>query len=318
MNIDVVIPWVDGADERHRRARLKHIDVGANGGGNDFYVQERSAEIRWKQHGEIQFCLRTIEAFAPWVNKIFLVTDNQRPELTGFSRQFLSKINIIDHTEIFSENLEVLPTFNSATIGSAFWKIQGLSDYFLIFNDDLFFTQPVLPTDFYDDGKPMVRGRYLRLITNVDSDVAWNHHQINSVRMAGVTGRKYFALAHVCQPMRRDLLSDFFSKNPELYLDNIAHRFRHKSQFNLSSLGSQLAIALGEAKLVHAGPEQDWHTLSAVHAQTKRPLFVKRSLKKFHSPEVKMGCVNDIASCSQKVPDAWRILEDILDDSHSS
>lgn len=53
------------------------------------------------------------------------------------------------HQEIF-ENRSHLPTFSSPAIESNIYRIPGLSDKFLYFNDDVFLGEEVWPNDFYD------------------------------------------------------------------------------------------------------------------------------------------------------------------------
>ena len=64
MNIDVVIPWVDGSD--HNWQKLK-----------DQYKGLKSAhksDSRYRDWDNLQYIFRGIEKFWPWVNLVFLVT----------------------------------------------------------------------------------------------------------------------------------------------------------------------------------------------------------------------------------------------------
>lgn len=81
--------------------------------------------------------------YAPWINKIFIVTDNQIPDWLDTNHP---KIRIIDHKEIMPE--ECLPCFNSNAIETCIDNITELSEYFLYANDDMFFSSPVKPDDF--------------------------------------------------------------------------------------------------------------------------------------------------------------------------
>ena len=46
------------------------------------------------------------------------------------------KIEIVDHEEIFRDNIEFLPTFNIRSIDALLFKIKDLSEKFIYFNDD--------------------------------------------------------------------------------------------------------------------------------------------------------------------------------------
>ena len=55
----------------------------------------------------------------------------------------------------------MLPTFNSYAIETMLWRIEGLADRFLYFNDDMMLVGPVEPTDFFsNEGKVKLRGRW--------------------------------------------------------------------------------------------------------------------------------------------------------------
>ena len=46
-------------------------------------------------------------------------------------------VRLVDHREIFRGHKELLPTFNSLAIESMVWRIKGLAERFLYFNDDV-------------------------------------------------------------------------------------------------------------------------------------------------------------------------------------
>ncbi len=51
----------------------------------------------------------------------------------------------------------VLPTFNSDAIHVNIHRVPGLGEHFINWCDDFFLTAPVEPTDWFKDGKPVVR-----------------------------------------------------------------------------------------------------------------------------------------------------------------
>jgi hypothetical protein len=96
---------------------------------------------------QICFSLKTIEKYMSWINKIYIVTDNQKFKTQS---EFLkNKVIWVDHKDIIPDNF--LPTFNSMTIESFLWKIDGLSDFFLYMNDDIFLGNNVKYNDLIDD-----------------------------------------------------------------------------------------------------------------------------------------------------------------------
>lgn len=96
---------------------------------------------------QIIFSMRTIEKYMPWINKIYIVHDNQQFQIES---SFLnSKVVWVDHREIIPE--QSLPTFNSRIIEAFLWKIPNISSHFLYLNDDMFLGSNVFKTDLVDD-----------------------------------------------------------------------------------------------------------------------------------------------------------------------
>lgn len=138
--IDIVITWVNGGDPKWIEKKSKYSsDRGMNG------------ENRFRDFEMFQYTFRSIEKFAPWVNKIFLVTDNQVPEWMDKNN---SKLRIVDHKDFIPE--KYLPTFNSNAIEMNIFRIKELSEHFILMNDDMIFIKNVKPTDFFcKDGRSL-------------------------------------------------------------------------------------------------------------------------------------------------------------------
>ncbi len=150
IDIDLVYLWVDGNDPVWR----KKYDVCMGKKEEEGHVQE-TCKGRYANNDELKYSLRSIEMYAPWIRKVFIVTDNQVPAWLDSSNP---RIKIIDHTEIMPA--EALPCFNSTVIEHFIYKIPGLSEYFLYANDDTFLGRPVEPGTFFTrDHLPIIRFR---------------------------------------------------------------------------------------------------------------------------------------------------------------
>ncbi len=122
-----MITWVDDSDSEWIIKKDHYLEK--DGNLNDV----SKASSRFANHDELKYCLRSIYKYAPWINHIFIVTDNQVPEWLNENH---SKISIIDHKEIIKK--KYLPVFNSLAIENSLHKIPKLSEYYLYFNDDFF------------------------------------------------------------------------------------------------------------------------------------------------------------------------------------
>ena len=102
---------------------------------------------RFNFFGEIYFSLLTVQKFFNWVNKIYIIHDNQKFPLNFLEKDFQKKILFIDHKEIIPKRY--LPLFNSEVIECFIWKINNLSDFFIYLNDDIFFGNYIYYSDFF-------------------------------------------------------------------------------------------------------------------------------------------------------------------------
>lgn len=142
MDIDLVYTWVNGNDPQWVAKRDACI-------GKPTGKQE-NCKGRFADSGDLRYSLRSVEKNAPWIRRIFIVTDHQVPEWLCAENP---KVQIVDHSEILPP--ESLPCFNSALIEQFIYRIPGLSEHFLYSNDDMYINQPVSPSTFFaEDGQP--------------------------------------------------------------------------------------------------------------------------------------------------------------------
>lgn len=146
MDIDLVYLWVDGSDPIWQAKRNTFM-----GGNNE--NSQINCKGRYANNDELKYSLRSIEEYAPWIHKIYIVTDEQTPDWLDTSHP---KIQIVDHKEIMPS--ESLPCFNSSLIEHFLYRIPELAEHFLFANDDMFINKEVTPNDFYTpDGLPIIR-----------------------------------------------------------------------------------------------------------------------------------------------------------------
>ncbi|GFZ26171.1 Stealth CR1 domain-containing protein [Lactobacillus corticis] len=143
MKIDFVVTWVDGADPIWLEKKNKYGQAENN---VDDLHKKMSSDKAYRDWGTFKFWFRGVEKFAPWVNHVYVVTDNQKPD---WLNEDYSKVTIIDHSQIIDN--KYLPVFNANAIEPNVYKIPNLSEHFVLFNDDMYLTRSVTPTDFFDN-----------------------------------------------------------------------------------------------------------------------------------------------------------------------
>ena len=134
--MDLVYLWVDDNDTEWLARKNAFM-------GKKTLPADVSCQGRFTDNDELKYSLRSVEKYANWVRKIFIVTDNQTPDWLDTAHP---KIRIMNQNDILP--LESLPCYNSVIIEYFLYKIPGLSEHFLYANDDMFFNAPVSP-DFF-------------------------------------------------------------------------------------------------------------------------------------------------------------------------
>ena len=105
---------------------------------------DSASESRYRDSEEMRYSLRSLERFAPWIRRIFIVTDNQIPSWLNVDDP---KVTIVPHTAIF-EHQGDLPVFSSPAIEANLHRVPGVSKRFVYFNDDVLLGAPTWPDDF--------------------------------------------------------------------------------------------------------------------------------------------------------------------------
>ena len=140
-DIDFVLLWVDGGDPAWREKKARYTPPEAS--------TANIGDERYRDWGLLRYWFRGVEQFAPWVRKVFFVTDDQWPDWLDFDAPKLVRVK---HSDFMPE--ECLPTFSSTSIEMYLHRIPGLSERFVEFNDDMFLCRPIKPDFYFRNGLP--------------------------------------------------------------------------------------------------------------------------------------------------------------------
>jgi len=255
MNIDAVITWVDGNDPKHKQKIAPFLPA------DKPRSDDTNGTTRYNSEGEIFYCVASILRFAPFIRKIFIVTDEQNPNLDDFLQKNFSEnkipIEIIDHKVIFRGYEQYLPVFNSRAVETCLHRIPDLSENYVYFNDDFFLIRPINENDWFENDKIVAYGywrnmlldRLLWLIKptkNGHKPVGFKDGMIAAARKLDCKWR-YFHLDHLPHPLKKSVIEKFYSENQELFLSNISHTFRSGKQFNSQEINYLLNIKENKA-----------------------------------------------------------------------
>lgn len=137
--IDFVVTWLDSADPQWQE-QYAFYKTGAKGDKN---------KARYREMNIFNYWFRAVEKYAPWVNKVYLITNGKFPDWINKDNP---KLVLVKHEDYIPK--EFLPTFNSCTIELHMHRIKGLSEHFVYFNDDVLINCPVTPDYYFKEGLP--------------------------------------------------------------------------------------------------------------------------------------------------------------------
>ena len=292
-NIDIVIAWVDGNDLELKKKRHKYLT------GDD--ASDAVSDTRFASNNEIYYNIASILKYVPFCRHIYVVADNQRPEfIDEFAAQGLcavDKIRVVDHREIFRGFEEYLPTFNTRSIESMLWNIEGLSEYFIYLNDDFFFNAPAQVEDFLKTDSLVIYGhwqnsfalkvklKYRQLMSRQFGKPIQPKHMIAQMLGADVLGfKKFFEIHHYPHIVDRHALKDYLLQHPQLLETQIKFKFRSVEQLNPISLMNHIKIQKQQAELK---PDLE---LAYLKNQDSLNSFIAA----LHNPEIKYGCIQSL------------------------
>jgi len=243
--IDVVYTWVDGSDpkwdSRRRAAMAADKRWAGLGSGHDSV-----SSARFVSRDEIYFSVSAVKRFMPWVRNVFVVTAGQVHP--GIAETY-PDVTFVDHRDIFPDT-DVLPVFNSRAIESCIHRIEGLSEQFIYFNDDVMVTRALTPDAFFQ-GNGAARFFPSDLNVNYGANDDAPHLQAASnnraliLRDFGVEITQ--TMLHTPHPHRRSVLLELEERYAEQFASTRSSKFRSANDLStLSSLAQYYGWATGQ------------------------------------------------------------------------
>ena len=250
--IDFVVPWVDGSDPEWIKLY-------------NYYRPEKpiTDRGRFRDWNIFQYWFRAVEQYAPWVNKVYLITNGTFPQ---WINPKCPKLVMVKHEDYIPH--EYLPTFCANTIELNLDKIPGLSEYFVYFNDDMYLNAPTCPEDYFVDGLPcdnnaetlfinpwydpidrfstklmmfcdmaVVNRHFNRWNTVLQAPKKWfglhlwGKSFLSSLLLTRMENFEFFRWRHWEQPLLKSVIRELWEKEPALMAESCS-RFRKEVSLN--------------------------------------------------------------------------------------
>lgn len=251
--IDFVVTWLDSSDSEWQKSlALYKSDTKGD-----------ASEARFRDMNIFRYWFRAVETNAPWVNKIYLITNGKFPDWINKDNP---KLVLVKHEDYMPK--EILPTFNSCAIELHMHKIKGLSEHFVYFNDDIFLNSPITQDYYFKDGLPCDNnketylnvpiytekdrfGIYLSMMANIgiinrhfrrwdtvrQSPKRWFglHLGAKGLIMSALLARQRFFIGfsnyHLEQAYQKSIFDEIWEKEPD-FMEESCSRFREEVTAN--------------------------------------------------------------------------------------
>lgn len=258
--IDIVIAWVDGNDSKWQQTKALYETPKNTISNKNTTTSVDNTIQRYRDWENLQYLFRGIEKFAPYVRTVHFVTCGHLPSWLNTKA---AKLHIVKHSDYIPE--QYLPTFSSHPIELNFHRISELSENFLYFNDDFFFTSITKPDDFFVNGIPRDMLALQPVVANPQNPTMSHIFLNNSLILCKHFNKrnnikkqpnKYFKLGypliyfiynlleltfplftgfyttHGPSPLCKSTLAMIWEKEFEVLNNTCNHRFRHNDDVN--------------------------------------------------------------------------------------
>lgn len=288
--VDLVILWVDGSDpafmnERACWARKENCENAAS-----------NHVARFVQNDELRYVLRSVEKNLIWISRVVLVTNGQVPPWLNTQHPHLK---LLFHDEFMPK--KALPTFNSCAIEAALPLWKGLTEHFLLANDDMFIWRPVSRSFFFPRYGQITNWRNfsktpLRYNASLYRRQLHHTYQLIQTRFCPSTQPKQFM--HFEPHHNIDgYLKTMCNKSWEIYSqalqDTVYSRFRRAD--NVSRwLFAEISVLLGKGQWKTSYKHHFWGSSSCVWELGQN---YERGVYRFRP---KLVCLNDSESSTEQ------------------
>lgn len=196
-------------------------------------------EKRYRDWGTLRYVLRGIALYLPYIKNVYLAVSSksQVPDYVN-----TNEVKIIYHDEFIPNKF--LPTFNSNTIESFLFKIPGLSEKFIYFNDDTIPIKRLQEDCFFESGLPCYMNNSYDLSEDIGKtmfyDILCN---CNNLAKFAVSVKEFsgntslFFTQHTATPFLKSDCMECYNKT-RTFIDYSVTRFRDRknmSQFLYSA-----------------------------------------------------------------------------------
>lgn len=281
--MDIVITFVNGLDPVWQREYERHTNTPI-------------LEKRFRDWGTLKYLFRGIAKNMPFIRKVHLVVSGESQVPEWINRQ---EVNIVLHKDIIPA--ELLPTFNCNPIEMHLHNIEGLDEEYLYFNDDIFPLLPCKPTDFFRDGKGVIRMSRHLFVFDMFKQICRNSNRAAYEALGRRPSPLFLRPQHVCTPMLKSEVQAVYNAKREEIIGSMTTT---RSAKNLNQY-LFLDYMYLKGKIINERLSKKHFSVGVVSAN---------KLRKFiEQPTHKLTCVNDVQLSEERYTELRTALLEAFD-----
>eukprot|EP00742_Colponemidia_sp_Colp-10_P004663 GILJ01004974.1.p1 GENE.GILJ01004974.1~~GILJ01004974.1.p1 ORF type:complete len:391 (+),score=38.53 GILJ01004974.1:123-1295(+) len=235
--IDIVYTWVNGSDpawlEQHEsylrtEATAAHVSIEE--------IRKRFDEVSklFFNNDELKFSLRSVDKYldrkSVKLGTIYIVTNNQIPSWLDTSS---GEVKVVYHDKIFKDPKNA-PSFSTWAIESNLHHIPGLSDHYIVFNDDYMLGRRVTRGSFITP-QGQVKMRFADYLVTPAYETLWRPWAralwyADKMLTSKYRRRRRFAQAHAPQLFNKRIAQELERTFQRDFDMTAANRFRGKGK----------------------------------------------------------------------------------------
>lgn len=281
--MDVVITYVNGQDPVWLQEYARHVNAN---------IEAK----RFRDWDTLRYLMRGIEVNMPFIRKVHLVVSGESQVPEWVNRE---TVNVVLHKDIIPA--EYLPTFNCNPIEMHLHRIEGLDEEFLYFNDDMFPMKKCKATDFFRNGKGVIRVSYHIFAWDMFKKICRNSTRVAREAL-GIRSKCYFMRPqHICSPMLKSVCEELYDKVEPTIRKSIT-RVRTAENLNQYMFLDYMYL---QGKIINERISKKHFSVGIVSASKLRKFVT--------TPTHKMACINDVQLTQERFEELRKVLLDSFD-----
>lgn len=258
--MDAVVVWSDTEGKEYRSKRLQYLKE---------YEDSAPTAETCRRLNELMASIAAILKFLDFVERIFLVTDTPHVKLMEFVKAVKNKaqMTVISHEELYGNFSGFLPCFSSTAVRTILYRINDMSEEFLLFECGCIPIRKMTEDEFRTDGTTCLFG--------------------HMERTAFLGRRKTFLPYPTPVILSKAMIKECLAANHGILLENLKHRFNDKSQQDILKiiLDSGIPHQNCQMSIVSLKPDSDAKMIEKLASTSDKDFLFWEPMHGFSPPQ---------------------------------